>query len=209
MKLIALILTFVIQLSSVHSLEGSKPVPFPTEVKFTERRYPFHTHYKLESPEGHLGEIIREKMDVKSHFSFYGHRDDHELIAIASVRFFTLGQLFKWSNIIDIYSPSNELLGKIKGCFLTTSPAKFEFYNNSEELLGIALMDEDSRGFNLLSPIDNFIIARYTRIINEDGSEYWLLNIYQPDIIPSSFYSLFGAFIFDKEEDRPGTTAEN
>jgi hypothetical protein len=172
---------------------------FPPEVEFKEQPFVFHKHFKIESPQGHIGEIIKEKFDLWTHYSYYAHAKDKDLIAEAYIRLLSLGQVFSWASTIDLYNPNGELMGTISGCWMTTAPSKFEFMDSQHTILATAIMDEDLMGFTLFSPQDPHPVAKYTRIQVSEEEENWLLTTYTSNSVPSPFLALFGAFVFDKE----------
>lgn len=185
-------------------IEAFNPITVQ-EVFINEHHYPFYTYFDMDTPEGHLGNVIKENFDIWTHYGYYGHARDKDLIAKAYIRLFSMGQLFSWASIMDLYTPEEEHIGKIEGCWFTFYPAKFKFYNELKELVAIAYMDNDKMGVSVVSVGNKLPIARYYRttleddVVNEYNVENWTLKIFDLEKLPASFLILFGAFLADRE----------
>lgn len=192
-----------IPLEKEEQREALAYLPFE-EVHIKEHKFPYYTYFDMDSSEKHLGNVTKEKYEIWTHYRYYGHERDKDLLANAYIRLFSLGQLFSWSSVMDIYNTSETHLGTIEGCWLTLAPAKFEFYNSQHDLLAIGYMDEDKMGITLSTPQEQ-PIARYHCIFQnltptvDQITSHWVLNVSNRDILPASFLLFFGAFLVDHE----------
>lgn len=172
----------------------------PKEIMITEQEYTLGDIFDVDSSFGHLGHVIKEKFTITgTYYDYYQTKGGEEFKARAYINPISWGSFFKWATVLEIYNPSGILIGKIKGCMLTTSPSKFNFYNGDGKLLGTAYMDNNKMGFSIECESDGLTIAKYTRMHVPEKRDYWYLTIYENDI-PPAFLVLFGAWAVDKQD---------
>jgi hypothetical protein len=114
------------------------------------------------------------------------------------LRSLSLGQVFTWAGILDVYTSNGSLMGTVQGCWMTLSPSKFEFYSAEGRSLGTAYMDANKMGFTIVSAGDERTVAKFTRMSVPNQTDYWYLNIYEDDIAPELLLT-FGAFAVDNQ----------
>lgn len=113
----------------------------------------------------------------------------------------------KWGTEIEIfdneatyYSQGNRI-GYIDGQVATTAPAKFSLYNRSNEVVGIAYLDETKSGFTIVDPSnDKKIIARLTRNFIQDVIDPWEVSVYDKTSIDPIMIKMFAAFAVDSQD---------
>lgn len=163
--------------------------------------FALYSYFDIKSAEGTLGKVVKEKYNLWTHYGFYGKDGDKDLIAETYINLLSIGKLFSWSSVMDVYTPSAEYLGTIEGWWLTFSPAKFSFFDKYGKTLAIAYMDFNKMTFTLLDPNDYHLIANYSRIILDNESDHWLISIYDESEIPKPLLILFGAFAADHQDN--------
>lgn len=189
-SLLILLITF--------SLSFSAQALNPLHVIMHERLYTFSTHYDIDSDDSLTGSIVKTKLSLRTSYEYYDQ--EGESVSCAYLRIFSLGSLFTWAGVIDVYDAEDERIGLIEGSILTFLPSKFSFYNKENTLIGIAYMDADCMGFNICKSSNSIkSIAYFHRIFVHGITDYWTITIVDPQAIDIRMLLSFGAFAIDHQ----------
>jgi hypothetical protein len=170
----------------------------PREVMIKESKFTFAKLFDIDSSHGHLGNVVKSRYTLRTHYDYYGTKGDSDLIAKGYLRFFSWGKVFTWASVLDIYSAADRYLGRIDGCLMTLSPSKFNFYDADGNRIGTAYMDANKLGFTVICAKDDRTIAKYTRMCVPGETDYWYLNIYEDDVPPSMLVIFFDFYFYNQ-----------
>lgn len=182
------------------SVKVYSSIEVPKQVVIHERLFTFSSYYEIHSDLGFQGNIIKSKLVLRTAYQYFDQNG--QLGASAYLRLFSLGSLYTWAGVLDIYDSEGNLLGLIEGAILTLLPSKFHLYNAKNELIGTAYMDRDAMGFTVSDPLHEIkTIANFRRIFVKDVTDHWVISINDPDAIDVRLLYAFGAFVLDNQND--------
>lgn len=174
--------------------------PLPDQVTIHGRAYTFSDHYEIDSDLGHQGNLVKTKLALRTSYEYYTHEGD--LSSTAYLRVFSLGSLYTWAGVLDVYDTDGGRVGLIEGAILTFQPSKFSLYDPRNQLVGTAYMDHDRMGFTLCDPVKEMrTIATYRRIFVKDVVDHWVVTIHDRYAIDPRLIYSFGAFVLDNQND--------
>lgn len=197
MKKLYCLLAFLCFISSVQALQDKARQPL--FLTLHERQFTFSTYYDIDSDQGSFGNIIKNKLSVRTSYQYFDKQGNN--LSYANLRVFSLGSLFTWAAKIDLYDgQTHSSIGMIEGSILTFLPSKFSFYNGNGELIGIAYMDATARGLTLVDPKNEAcILASYHRIFVDNLTDHWTIAIEDTNAIDLRLLLSFGAFVLDNQ----------
>lgn len=178
----------------------SQQSPLPDEITIHKRAYTFSNHYEIDSDIGHQGNLVKTKLSLRTSYEYYTH--EGELSSAAFLRVFSLGSLYTWAGVLDVYDTDGGRVGLIEGAVLTFQPSKFHLYDPVNQLVGTAYMDHDRMGFTLCDPVNEMrTIATFRRVFVKDVVDHWVVKIHDRySVDPRLIYS-FAAFALDNQND--------
>ncbi|MDF2549905.1 MAG: hypothetical protein K0S07_972 [Chlamydiales bacterium] len=166
--------------------------------RVTRSDYVFSTVFNMETDKGLIGSVVKSSFHLKTNYDSYDRSGLYEGRGI--YRLVSLGLFYSWATEIDIYNLEDEKIGMIDGQIWTTGPAKFSFYDASDQCVAIAYLDKNRLGFTLVDPnYPSFTIARLTRNFIRDTVDNWDVVIYHPDLIPAELVKIFATFACDTQ----------
>lgn len=172
----------------------------PYKVTIHESLFTLTDYYEIDSTAGPQGNLIKTKLSLWTNYQYYDQAGQHA--AAAYLRIFSLGSLYTWAGVLDVYDSNENRIGLIEGAILTLLPSKFSFYNANNELVGMAYMDQDCMGFTLSDPKNETkTIANYRRIFEKDVIDHWVITINDSDAVDLRLLYSFGAFVLDNQSD--------
>lgn len=160
----------------------------------------FSTEFDLHSHDyGHLGRVVQSNFSLRKNYSFYNVENKLTLSAYARVFFSS----FKNSaTVMDVYDHSEKGIGQIWGTmFFTTAPAKFYFYNEVGDTVGIAYLDKDRCTYRVYDATDSALIAVYRRHFVRGDVDHWEVDIIDSDAIDARLHIAFASFAIDTQGD--------
>src|SRR5262245_47269162 len=98
----------------------------PREVTIHARLYTLSDHYEIESEEGFQGNLVKSRLALRTSYEYYDQNG--ELASAAYLRVFSLGSIYTWAGVLDIYANDGSRIGLIEGAIMTLLPSKFSFY---------------------------------------------------------------------------------
>lgn len=174
--------------------------PLPQQITIHERAYTFSDHYEIDSDLGHQGNLVKTKLALRTSYEYYTH--EGELSSSAYLRIFSLGSLYTWASVLDVYDTVGGRVGLIEGAILTFQPSKFNLYDPGNQLVGTAYMDHDRMGFTLCDPVNEMrTIATFRRIFVKDVVDHWVISVHDRYAIDPRLIYSFGAFALDNQND--------
>lgn len=186
-------------LSSV-SLFAYSPISIPTQVVIHERLFTFSDYYEIDSDVGSQGNLIKAKLALWTSYQYYDQEGKHA--AAAYLRIFSLGSLYTWAGVLDVYDGKGDRVGLIEGAILTFLPSKFSLYDAQNCLVGTAYMDHDAMGFTVSDPVNEVkTLANFRRVFVKDVTDHWVITINDPEAIDLRLLYSFGAFVIDNQND--------
>lgn len=185
---------FAVLMVSVSTSATAMPVEFIIQ----EKQYAFSDCYEIESGGFYQGSLIKSKVALRNTYEF--HDQSGVMVSSAYLRILSLGSLYTWAGVLDIYDFEGNTIGCIQGTMLTTLPAKFSFYNENNELVATAYMDRASLGFNIVDPKNERVsLARMHRIFIKDFVDPWVITMNDGDALDLRLLCSFAAFILDNQ----------
>lgn len=179
----------------------AKTIPqAPTEATIHERLFTFSNYYEIDSADGPQGTMIKEKLAIRTSYQYYDL--EGQLTASSYLRMFSLGSLYTWAGVLDVYDNKGKRLGLIEGAILTLLPSEFSIYNAQNTLVGTAYMDHDCMGFTISDPAnEKKTIAHFRRKFIKELTDHWVITIIDPEAIDFRLLYTFGAFVLDNQSD--------
>lgn len=170
----------------------------PLHLVMHERDFTLSTYYNIDSEDCAIGNIVKTRLSLRTSYEFYS--PNGLLGSTAYLRIFSLGSLFTWAGVMDVYDAYGDRVGLIEGAILTLLPSKFYFYDADNSLVGIAYMDHDCMGFTITDPNNEFkSIAHLHRIFVRDVVDHWTISIFDHSAIDHRLIYSFGAFAIDNQ----------
>lgn len=172
----------------------------PLHLIMHERDFMLSTYYQIDSDETPLGNIIKTKLSLRTSYEY--HYSNGALGSNAYLRIMSLGSMFTWAGVMDIYDENGDRLGLIEGAVVTLLPSKFSFYDNNNKLVAVAYMDKDCMGFTITDPYNDFrTIAHLHRIFVRDVVDHWTISVFDRITIDPRLLYTFCAFALDNQGD--------
>jgi hypothetical protein len=200
MTLIMKNLIAITLLMAASSLQAMPVRHIPTEISIHERLFTFSSYYEMDSVEGPQGTLIKEKLAVRTGYQYYD--PEGRLASCAYLRIFSLGSLYTWAGVLDVYESEGKRLGWIEGTLFTLLPSEFSIFNDKGVLVGRAYMDYDCMGFTISDPInEKKTIAHFRRKFIKEITDHWSIIIHDPAAIDYRLLYTFGAFVLDNQSD--------
>jgi len=176
------------------------PPPTPTEVTIHERIFTFSNYYELESDVGFQGNIIKSKLALRTCYEYYDQNG--RLAASSYLRALSLGSLYTWAGVLDVYGAEGERIGLIEGAVITMLPSKFNLYDGENKLVGTAYMDHDAMGFTISDSVNEMkTLAHLRRIFVKDIVDHWIITLNSQEELDLRLLYSFGAFVLDNQND--------
>jgi hypothetical protein len=170
----------------------------PLHIEMHERVFTFSTYYIVNSNTGLQGNIIKSKLSPRTSYEYFDQAGN--ALSCAYVRMFSLGSVFSWATVMDVYDNNSSHLGSIEGSIFTLLPSKFCLYDASQNLCGLAYMDSDCMGFTISDPINSAkTVAHYHRVFVQGVTDYWTITIPDPKAVDLRILLAFGAFAVDHQ----------
>lgn len=154
----------------------------------TEHPYNFSTYYEMHGMERYEGRIIRKSLSVRTCYDLYDASGKHEGVGIC--RALSLGAFCGWAREIDIYDVNGKKVGFVDGKFWTTASAKYNIYNEQEQLTAIAYLDYSGAGFNV---VDSSKSERPLAYLKRNLVD-WNVTLYAKDQLDLRILKIFSAF---------------
>jgi hypothetical protein len=165
--------------------------------QLTKVDYTFSTIFDMTWQDQPAGKVLKSAFNLITEYELYNRFGLYE--AKGSCRLVSLGVLFSWATIIDLYDIDNRPIGFIEGKFFTKEAAQFNFYNETKQIIGIAILHLENQQFKIIDPIDGHVCATLTY---EKTSQHPNLTvIYKTEKIPETFLKIFSAFICDVQKN--------
>ena len=162
-----------------------------------EARWRFSTDYIFTLKGAYFGKVNRGHFGIRTHYDLYGSKQQYEGTGIC--RLVNLGLFFAWATEIDIYDDKNESIGFIDGQIATFQAARFSIYDHGE-LVGIAFLDRNCSGFNIVdAETECIILATLTRHFIRNAVDYWTIHVIDPVRISPEIIKVFSAFVVDSQ----------
>lgn len=123
---------------------------------------------------------------------------DHNFQARGITRALSLGALYSWGVEIDLYDARESYIGLIQGEILTSSRAKFSFYNGQGRRTLIGYLNTETPEFLIVSAQDPGTLLAKLRIDNYgDVGSVEVGLIQASENIDERAFKIFSAFVAD------------
>jgi hypothetical protein len=169
----------------------------PLSYTITASPYLVSTYFEMYGDNRYEGRVIKNHINVRTAYDLYDPMGNYQAQGICQV--LSLGFFYAWAKDIDIYDAQGERIGLIEGQLLTTTSAKYSFYNQDDELLADAYLDCKSSGFTVMTP-DGRTIAKLKRQFIQDDIDPWEVVIYETHLLDKRIFRIFSAFAIDFQE---------
>ena len=166
--------------------------------KIQKKNYLFSSFFEIDSEDTYRGNVKKSMFRFKDSYDL---SDLNGWCATGTKRNFSLGYIFNWAAVIDIWGVHKEWLGKITGRLFTSAKACFDLYNRDYDLVGIAHIDLDGKGVTIVKP-DNetYTLARFDRVFVQDVEDHWNIVVYEPKELDDRLIRVFAAFCLDVQD---------
>lgn len=165
--------------------------------EITEHPYTFSTYFELNGADGYVGRIVKSKFHVRTHYNLYNERSEYVGQGISQMA--SLGSIYAWGKDFDIYDSSGAWIGMIDGVVLTSSEAKFVFYNHAHVHIATAYMNNDRSGF-ILVDLEGRTFALLKRNFVDHSIDSWNVTIYNNAVCDPRILRVFVGFAIDYQE---------
>lgn len=149
----------------------------------------------------HKGEVLDGKvirtglLTPRYYYDLFDSQGNFQARGIT--RFLSLGTLFSWGIQIDLYD-AESFIGMIDGKVFTKARAKFVFYNNIGDSIGVAYLNNENADFIIVSPKDEAtILADLKGKAFGDLSSWEMKSFHQPSLFDERLLKVFAAFVAD------------
>lgn len=181
--------------NTINPSSGLKKYSF----SISKKTYMFSTVFEIDSPELGASQLVKNKISLNTKYSL---ESDKGIEAVGTARILSMGSLFAWAKDIDIYDQKGAYVGMIDGEALTTAEAKFSFYDDQGNQVGIAYLDENKVGFTLVHPEKPArVIARFSREYVPGTIDSWNVKVYHGEDIDMRLIKIFSAFAIDSQAE--------
>jgi len=170
----------------------------PLSYSITKNVYLFSTYFEMEGNDWYEGRVIKNHINIRTVYDLYDRCGGHEGQGICQI--LSLGTLFSWAKDIDIYDAEGARIGFIDGQLLTTTAAKYGFYNQSNELVANAYLDWNCSAFTIMTPSER-TIARLKRTFILNDIDSWEVVAYEPELLDLRILKVFSSFVIDCQGD--------
>ncbi|PCI93831.1 hypothetical protein COB11_04685 [Candidatus Aerophobetes bacterium] len=163
--------------------------------KVSKKEYRFSTFFEIDSEDAPRGNVKKSFFRMRTNYDL---SDINGWQATGIVRVMSLGLLFTWAKEIDMYDTTGQYIGMIDGQAMTTAAARYSIYDGSNNLVGIAFLDQNCSGFTITHPkSEAYTIARLKRNFVQDTVDGWDIIVYEKDLIDARIIRIFAAFVCD------------
>ncbi len=191
--------SILLLLLSIQQAQATQTKDF-LNYRVTRSDYTFSTVFDMTTEKQSMGSVVKSIFHISTHYDAYDRYGLYECQGVS--RLCCLGLLFSWGAEIDIYDIAGNKVGMIDGQVMTAEPAKFSLYNEKEERVAVAYLDQNCLGFSIVDPENSaFVLARLTRNFIQDTLDNWDVTIYDPNRISPQIVKIFAAFACDTQNN--------
>ena len=169
----------------------------PYSYTITESPYLFSTYFEMQGKDLYEGRVVKNHINLRTVYNLFDHNGLNEAQGICQI--LSLGALYPWAKDIDVYDAKGEKIGFIDGQLLTTTTAKYNFYDECDQYVASAYLDASSSGFIIMGENER-TIARLKRNFILDDIDSWEVDHYDQDILDPRILKIFSAFSIDFQE---------
>lgn len=158
----------------------------------------FASYFDIDSDDTYPGTVKKSVFRLRENYDL---SDEHGWQATGIVRAVSLGTVYPWAKEVDIFDTQYEWIGFIQGQVLTTAAARYNIYNQSEQLVGLVYLNSEMASFSIVDPENPaHRIAQFKRIYVEGIKDPWRVIVYDGDAIDERMLRLFAAIMVDIQE---------
>lgn len=166
----------------------------PLSYTISENPYLFSTYFEMEGKGRYEGRVVKNHLNLRTIYELYDPSSLFEAQGICQI--LSLGSLYPWAKDIDVYDEKGEKIGMIDGQLLTTTSAKYNFYNGRDQLIATAYLDLSCAAFSIMGEGDR-TIARLKREWIPDQIDSWEVVLYDERPLDPRILKIFSAFAID------------
>lgn len=192
-KTICFLLSFLF-IYSAHAAEA-----LALNYSIIKNPYRLTTYFEMHGKAGSEGKAIKKSLTVRTTYDLYDAKGEY--VGQGICRALSLGVLYTWAKVIDIYDAKDKKIGLIDGQTLTTAKGKYNIYTKEHELVASAYLDYASSSFSLLDPNNTAkTLGLIKRNFNSKGSDSWDVSFYDSSAFDVRILKIFSAFVIDHQE---------
>lgn len=169
----------------------------PYSFTITESPYLFSTYFEMRGKDRDEGRVVKNHLNLRTVYNLYSPSGLIEAQGICQI--LSLGAIYPWAKDIDVYDRKGEKIGFIDGQLLTTTTAKYNFYDQGDRYVASAYLDSSSSGFSVIGENER-TIARLKRNFIQDDIDSWEVVHYDQDALDPRILKIFSAFSIDFQE---------
>ena len=177
-------------------LLGAQAWASPLSYTITKNVYLFSTYLELDGNDSYEGRVIKNHLSIRTIYDLYGRNGEYEAQGVCQI--LSLGALFPWAKDIDVYDANGNRIGFIDGQLLTTTAAKYSFYNQSNEIVANAYLDWNCSAFTIMTPNEK-IVARLKRSFVLEDIDSWKVVAYDSELLDLRIIKVFSSFVIDSQ----------
>lgn len=171
----------------------------PLNYTIIKNVYQLSTYFEMFDSTSSVGRVIKPHFSLQLTYNLYDNLGDYQGQGVARV--FSLGSIYTWARVIDVYDSTGISIGVFQGVMLTTALARFDFFSSSGLLLATAYVDYSVNSVTLVSPtvaeVPYGIIRRQYSVA---GPDTWLVQLYDTALLDTRLFAIFSAFIIDNQD---------
>lgn len=163
----------------------------------TENSYLLSTYFEMKGNDRYMGRVVKESLSIRTIYDLYDPLGNREAQGICHL--FSLGTVYPWAREITVYDTGGKQVGFIQGKLLTTTTARFDFYNDENRLVGHGYLDWNASAFTIMTENER-TIARLKRNFIVDDVDSWKVDQYNDQELDPRILKVFSAFAIDSQE---------
>lgn len=163
----------------------------------TENPYLLSTYFEMQGNDRYIGRVVKETLSIRTVYDLYDPQGNREAQGICHL--LSLGTVYPWAKQITVYDAVGKQVGFIEGKLLTTTTARFDFYNDQNRLVGHGYLDRNASAFTIMTESER-TIARLKRNFIQDDVDSWKVDQYDDQELDPRILKVFSAFAIDSQE---------
>lgn len=162
-----------------------------------EHPYRFSTYFEMQGKETYEGRVVKNAISVRTVYDLYNK--EAEYIGQGICRLLSLGSIYPWARMVDLYDASGNTIGLIEGRVITTAKASYNLYDASGNNVGVAYLNLDCSSFTIHDAKER-VIANLKRNFTSKAIDSWDVTIFDINNLDERILKLFAVFAVDHQE---------
>lgn len=162
-----------------------------------EHPYRFSTYFEMHGQEAYEGRVVKSALTVRTIYDLYDNEATY--IGQGICRLLSLGSIYPWARMVDLYDASGNAIGLIEGRVMTTAKASYNLYDASGNIVGIAYLNLDCSSFTIQDTAER-VVAALKRNFTGRKIDSWEVTIFDTNSLDERILKLFSIFAVDNQQ---------